>query len=236
MQAVLLASRELAPGVRHFDFAVPSVPRLDFAAGQFVSLSHEIGGKVITRAYSISSAPGQGNHFSLCLNLVPDGRFSPFLFSLQPGDSVAMQGPLGTFTLREPLKREMVWVATGTGIAPFRGMLDAWRTLPSGQRGRVTLIFGARYQAGLLYHQDFADAASAAPPGDFDYRPTLSRPEHASWTGRTGHVQSHVLEAIADRRDLHVYICGLKLMVDDLRTRLKSLGFDRKQLIYEKFD
>ena len=231
MRAVLESSRELAPGVRHFDFSVPGVERLEFQAGQFVSLSEEIAGKHITRAYSISSAPGHDNRFSLCLNLVTDGRFSPFLFAMKPGDSVAMQGPLGTFTLRDPLS-DMIWVATGTGVAPFHGMLDAWRTLAP-ERARVTLIFGVRHEENLLYRSDFEAAAAALP--DFEFQPTLSRP-NAGWTGRTGHVQRHVMESIGARRDLHVYICGLKLMVDDLRAQLKALGFDRKQIVYEKFD
>lgn len=235
MRAVLESSRELAPGVRHFEFVVPGVERLEFQAGQFVSLSAEIAGKHITRAYSISSAPGLGNRFALCLNVVPDGRFSPYLFALEPGASVALQGPLGTFTIRDPA-RDMIWVATGTGIAPFRSMLDAWSALPGdgeGQRGRVKLIFGVRHESNLLYRGDFEDAAGALP--DFDFQPTLSRPG-AEWTGRAGHVQRHVLEAIGERRDHHLYICGLKAMVDDLRAQLKALGFDRKQVIYEKFD
>ena len=231
MQAVLESSRELAPGIRHFEFSVPAVERLDFQAGQFVSFSHDIAGKEITRAYSIASAPTGGNRFALCLNLVPDGHFSPFLFEMEPGSSVAMQGPLGTFTLRDPA-RDMVWVATGTGIAPFRGMLDAWRALPA-PRGRVSLIYGARYEDHLLYHADFAEAAALLP--DFEFHPTLSRPG-AEWTGYHGHVQRHVLEAIGERRDVHIYICGLRLMVDDMRAQLKALGFDRKQIISERFD
>ncbi len=232
MRAVLESSRELAPGVRHFDFSVPSIERLEFQAGQFVSFAEEIAGKHITRAYSISSAPGNGNRFSLCLNLVPDGRFSPFLFAMKSGDSVAMQGPLGTFTIREPAQ-DMIWVATGTGIAPFRGMLDVWRALPQNGRGRVTLIFGVRHEENLLYRADFEAAAEALP--DFEFQPTLSRP-NTEWVGRAGHVQRHVLEFIGDRLDLQIYICGLKLMVEDLRAQLKRIGFDRKQLIYEKFD
>jgi ferredoxin-NADP reductase len=230
MRAVLEGSRELAPGVRHFDFSVPDVSSLDFTAGQFVSLSQDIGGKNITRAYSISSPPGNGNRFSLCLNLVADGRFSPFLFAMAPGDSVAMQGPLGTFTLRDP-SQDMIWVATGTGIAPFRSMFYAW----DGARphGRVTLVHGARYEVGLLYRDFFGEFAESRD--DFDFRPTLSRPD-TGWTGRAGHVQRHVLEAIGERRDAHIYICGLKAMVDDLRAQLKALGFDRKQIIHEKFD
>jgi ferredoxin-NADP reductase len=232
MRAILDSWRELAPGVRHFEFSVPEVARLDFKAGQFVSLSADINGRNITRAYSVSSAPSGGNSFSLCLNLVPDGHFSPFLFALKQGESVAMQGPLGTFTLRDAAV-DMVWVATGTGIAPFRGMLAAWRSLPRAGRGRVTLVFGVRHEENLLYRADFEEAAEALP--DFEFRPTLSRP-NTEWTHRAGHVQRHVLEAIGERRDLQVYICGLKAMVDDLRAQLKALGFDRKQIIYEKFD
>ena len=62
-----------------------------------------------------------------------------------------------------------------------------------------------------------------------------SRPE-PSWIGRTGHVQQHLLEAVGDRRDMDVYVCGLKAMVDDVRAQLKGMGFDRKQIIYEKYD
>ncbi len=232
MQAVLDARRELAPGVSHFDFSVPSIDRLEFQGGQFVSLSAGIAGKHITRAYSISSAPSGGNRFSLCLNRVEDGLFSPFLFDLPLGGVVDMQGPLGTFTLRDPA-RDMIWVATGTGIAPFRSMLAAWREQAQPARGRVKLIFGVRYEANLLYRADFEEAAESLP--DFEFQPTLSRPD-TGWTGLAGHVQRHVLDAIGSRRDLHVYICGLKAMVDDLRVQLKALGFDRKQIVYEKFD
>ena len=231
MTAVLESSSELAPGVRHFEFSVPDVGRLDFQAGQFVSFTHDFAGKSITRAYSIASAPAGDNRFSLCLNLVTGGRFSPLLFGMSHGDRVEMQGPLGTFTLRDPA-RDMIWVATGTGIAPFRGMLGAWRMLPS-PRGRVTLVFGVRHEESLLYRAEFEEAAAAL--GDFKFHPTLSRPT-TTWTGRAGHVQHHVLEAIGERGDVHVYICGLKAMVDDLRAQLKARGFDRKQIIHEKFD
>ena len=63
----------------------------------------------------------------------------------------------------------------------------------------------------------------------------MSRPED-SWRGRTGHVQRHLSEAIGERRDLDIYVCGLKAMVDDVRSRLKTAGFDRRHIIYEKYD
>lgn len=228
MKAALAGSRPLAPEVRHFDFTVPEVETLAYQPGQFVSLSQEIGGKLITRAYSISSAP-RDNRFSLCLNRVPDGLFSPWLFAMREGDSVEMKPPLGTFVIRNP-DRDIMMVATGTGIAPFRAMLEQrQRHRPA---NRCTLVFGVRHEEGLLYRHDLETMARA---GIVDFRPTLSRPGE-SWQGRRGHVQEPALEAIGERRDLDIYICGLKLMVDDLRSRLKALGFDRKQIIYEKYD
>lgn len=230
MKAVLRGWTELAPEVRDFELEVPSTSELAFVPGQFVSLSASIGGKTITRAYSISSAPS-GNRFHLCLNRVSDGRLSPWLFDLPGGAEMDMKGPLGAFTLR-PSGRDVLMVATGTGIAPFRSMIE-YAVNNGGLPVKHTLIHGVRYEQSLLYRADFERWAARA--ANLDFRPTLSRPGEA-WPGRTGHVQSHVFEAIGERRDFDIYLCGLKAMVDDMRARLKDLGFDRKQLIAEKFD
>ena len=197
--------------------------------GQFVSLTRNIGGKEITRAYSTAAA-ASGNRFELCLNRVEDGLFSPFLFDMKPGDTVEMAGPLGYFTWREPMN-DSILVATGTGIAPFRGMLDTY--LRSGVDRNVTLVYGVRYEDALLYRSEFE--AAMAKNSKFQFWPTLSRPED-TWTGRSGHVQKHVLEALGDRREVDVYICGMKAMVDDLRSQLKALGLDRKRIVFEKYD
>lgn len=229
MKASLVEVREIAPNVRHFVFEVPEVREFYFVPGQFVSLTHNIGGRNITRPYSIASKPDT-NRFDLCLNLVEDGIFSPWLFSLRPGDEIEMTAPLGYFVLRNP-QRDAVFVATGTGIAPVRSMLAAW--LGQDDARQLTLIFGVRYQYGLLYRNEFEELA--ARHANFRFWPTLSRPE-PSWTGRTGRVQAHLVEAIGEGRDLDVYICGLKAMVDEVRALLKDMGFDRKQIIYEKYD
>src|SRR5580704_3225729 len=90
MQAKLVSWVDIAPGVRHFVFEAPELQRLDFVPGQFVSLTDSIAGRAVTRAYSIASAPGEGNRFELCLNLVDGGAFTPHLFELSPGDTVDM--------------------------------------------------------------------------------------------------------------------------------------------------
>ena len=70
---------------------------------------------------------------------------------------------------------------------------------------------------------------------NFLFWPTLSRP-HLGWRGRAGHVQAHLMEAVGERRDLDVYVCGLEAMVDDVRALLKNKGFDRQRIIHEKYD
>lgn len=229
MRAVLVESREIGIDVRHFVFEVPEIERLNFQPGQFVSLSADLAGRQITRAYSICSPP-DGNRFELCLNRVEEGLFSPYLFDLRPGDSVTMRPPMGYFTLREPLS-DSVLVATGTGIAPFRSMLHY--ILPREQKRKFTLLFGVRYEKNLLYRDEFE--GMEAEHSNFRFWPTLSRPE-AHWRGRTGHVQAHLDEALEDRHDVDVYICGLKAMVDDVRARLKARGIDRRRILYEKYD
>jgi len=229
MQAKLIESMEIAPEVRHFVFEVPEVEKFTFVPGQFVSMNQVIDGKKITRAYSLASAPAETNRFELCLNLVHEGLLSSRLFAMQPGETVDIRPPLGMFVLRNP-PRDSVFIATGTGIAPFRSILQG-RLNASSQA--FTLVFGVRYESHLMYRAEFEEMAREFP--HFRFMPTLSRPGE-SWTGRTGHVQGHLQEAIGQRRDVDVFLCGLKLMVDDVRNILKEMGFDRKQILFEKYD
>jgi len=229
LQARLIESREIAPEVRHFVFDVPEVEQLPYVAGQFVSFSGVFNEKKITRAYSTASAP-KGNQFELCLNRVQDGHFSPYLFDMNPGATVDMKGPLGHFVLKNT-PTDSIFVATGTGVAPFRSMLLAH--LETNPDRKFTLVFGVRYEQSLLYRDEFESLAKIYP--NFRFLPTLSRPDE-NWKGLTGHVQQHVLDELDDRRDVDVYICGMKAMVDDVRTKLKDLGLDRRQIIFEKYD
>lgn len=227
--ATLVETREIAPEIRHFVFAVEGAPTFAFKPGQFVSFTETMDGKQITRAYSIASIPN-GNRFELCLNLVKDGRFSPHLFQMKVGDRVAMKGPVGTFTLRRP-EQDALFIATGTGIAPIRGILQEAAQL--GSTAQRTLLFGVRHEHGLLYREEFE--AMAGGSEQFRFEPTLTQPGGA-WTGRTGRVQAHLEEVLAERTDLDIYICGLKEMVDGVRGMLKDRGIDRKQIIFEKYD
>jgi len=230
MRARLISYTDIGPEVRHFLFEIPDVARLDFKPGQFLSLSETIMGKKITRAYSIASEPRGDNKFELCLNRVKEGKFSPWLFELQPGGEINVRGPVGLFVPKAPL-HDALFIATGTGIAPFRSMLRSPEVLGSGKQ--LTLLFGARYEEGLVYREEFIQLGQRFP--NFRFIPTITRPE-PTWTGRTGWVQSHLDEALAGRNDVDVYICGLKAMVDEVREILTQKGFEKQQIVFEKYD
>jgi ferredoxin-NADP reductase len=228
-EARLVAWRDISPEVRHFLFEVPQVSSFEFAPGQFVSLSGGLDGKRISRAYSIASPPG-GNRFELSLNRVKEGVFSPRLFELDPGDTIRIRGPYGVFILPTPAS-DSVFVATGTGIAPFRSMLRS--RLPEDADHRFTLLFGCRHEAGLLYRDEFGQLER--DHSNFRFLPAISRPGEG-WPGRRGRVQQHLEEALAGRRDVDVYICGLNEMMNDVRERLAGMGFGRKQIHFERYD
>jgi ferredoxin-NADP reductase len=232
--ARLLRSIVLSPFTKHLEFEMKELPRFGFVAGQWLSLKHnQPDGEEITRAYSIASPPGDGNQFDLCLNRVQDGFMSNFLCDMKEGDEISCQGPFGDFILRPPM-RDTIFIATGTGIAPFRGMLHWLLADQSRHQGKnLLLVFGNRTEQDIYYHPEFLRLA--AEHLNFHYLPTLSRgaPE---WLGLRGYVQEHVRGIADGRTDMHAYVCGLEKMVKANRDLLKSLGWDRKSILYEKYD
>jgi ferredoxin-NADP reductase len=230
----LLRTQALSALTRHLEFEVKGVPRFGFVAGQWLSVkTNKPDGEEITRAYSIASSPSENNRFALCLNRVQDGFMSNFLCDMKEGDEIRCQGPFGDFILRPPL-RDTIFIATGTGIAPFRSMLHWLLADPTRhQNKQLWLVFGNRTEKDIYYHDEFL--ALAVKHANFHYLPTLSRggPE---WPGLRGYVQEHVPGIVQDRTDMHAYICGLDKMIKANREQLKGLGWDRKSILYEKYD
>lgn len=232
--ARLTRSTSLSEYTKHVEFEVNGLPRFGFVPGQWLSLKATTpDGEEITRAYSIASPPSENGRFAFCLNRVQDGFMSNHLCDMREGEEITFQGPFGSFILRPPL-RDTIFIATGTGIAPFRSMLHWLLADQRRHEGRhFWLLFGVRYEQDIYYRDEFERLA--AEHANFQFLPTLSRggPE---WKGLRGYVQDHLLEIVGDRTDMHAYICGLDKMVSANRELLKSLGWDRKQILYEKYD
>jgi len=233
-EARVLRSVPLSEFTKHLELEVNGVPRFGFVPGQWLSVKTTTpDGEEMTRAYSIASPPSENGHFAFCLNRVQDGFMSNYLCSLEAGAKIAFQGPFGDFILR-PTLRGTVFVATGTGIAPFRSMLH-WLLAENDrhQGHQFSLLFGARREQDIYYRDEFEELA--ARHANFHFLPTLSRAA-AEWKGLRGYVQEHLPEIAGTRTDMHAYICGLDKMVKENRELLKSLGWDRTSIRYEKYD
>lgn len=230
----------------HLEFSIPQLASFNFSPGQFVSfLAADPNGKDQMRAYSVASAP-EANRFDLCLNRVDGGFFSNKLCDLEPGEGVTVHGPYGMFTLREPLT-DSILIATGTGVAPMRGFVQ-YLFPESGEdhsEGHdIWLVYGTRHETELYYSEYFEAVAARCP--NFHYMATLSRPQN-DWPGLRGYVQEHVAALLQERPaeskpaaeagfSIHAYICGLNNMVSSNRKQLIELGWQRRQIIYERYD
>jgi CDP-4-dehydro-6-deoxyglucose reductase len=212
-----------APDTRSFFLRLPPSQRLTFTPGQFISCLIPGDGDDAVRPYSIASNPEESELIEICLNLVPGGTGSPYLFSLGIGASLRFTGPWGTFTLDHQPHAECVFIAEGTGIAPIRPML--WRALQSGGAFPLHLHYAATSAAHLLYADEFERAARAHPR--FTFAPLVG-----------GSLLDVVTQQYLTRdADLtrHFYICGIGTIVPQLRDLLRRRGYERRAVQYEKW-
>src|ERR1039458_5491515 len=234
LDARVLRSMPLSEFTKHIELEVNGCPRFGFVPGQWLSVkAHPPEGGEMTRAYSIASPPSENGHFAFCLNRVQDGFMSNYLCSLDAGAKVEFQGPFGDFILRPPL-RDTVFIATGTGIAPFRSMLH-W-LLAEGDRHQghqFWLVFGTRREQDIYYREEFEHLA--AEHANFHFLSTWCLAE-AEWTGTRGYFHRYFWAVCGERTDMHAYVCGLDKMIKANRELLKSLGWDRSAIRYEKYD
>ncbi|MBM4133226.1 MAG: hypothetical protein FJ245_05585 [Nitrospira sp.] len=213
--------RNLTHDVREIGLRLTDPAEIHFKAGQFVSFDvpHPKFPRPATRAYSIASPPSQKGRITLLLNLIPDGPGSTYLFGLKEGDETQFKGPAGSFYLKEDGQRDLLFVATGTGIAPFRSMLD--HLLESGFARSVTLYWGLRSQKDLYYQKEFEALAKQRP--NFRFITTLSRPE-PGWTGTTGRVTTLVADRVSSVTNLSVYLCGNSGMIGEIYGLISQKG------------
>ncbi|HAP41119.1 MAG TPA: hypothetical protein DCQ94_15375 [Nitrospira sp.] len=211
----------LTHDVRAIELRLLEPASISFKAGQFVSFEVPKEGqpRPVTRPYSIASPPEQQDRILLVLNLVQGGPGSSYLFGLREGDRTSFKGPAGAFYLRDDETKDLLFVATGTGIAPMRSMILA--QLQRQPDRPVTLFWGLRSQRDL-YWQDELEALAAAHP-HLTVVTTLSRPE-PGWQGASGRVTALVEERISSVSNLAVYLCGGSGMIKDVTARINAKG------------
>jgi CDP-4-dehydro-6-deoxyglucose reductase len=207
-----------------FWIAVPALTTFDFQPGQFVTLDLPIHEKANKRwrSYSIASWPDGSNIFELLIVLDAQGAGTNYLFQeVKVGSELTFRGPQGTFTLHQPLEKDLFFICTGTGIAPFRSMLHSIRT-QSLAYTNIYLVFGCRSEQDLLYHEEMQELEKTLP--GFKYLPTLSQ---QSGPGRAGYVHAVYQELCVAKQPADFYLCGWKDMVDEARLQLLNLGYPK---------
>jgi ferredoxin-NADP reductase len=221
---------DITPTVYIIRFSHPD--GFDFLPGQFISIFVEKEGKKISRPYSIASPPHEKDALELCIKVVEGGFMSNYLHHVDPGTEVEVMGPLGRFVLLEPIERDTVFVATGTGVAPFVSMV---KHIFHGATDRdIHVTLGVRYVRELIYTDLFESLERDHP--NFRFYPTISRPETEEWNGRVGYVQQVLENEIPELQGKMIYICGLHRMVEGTKQLCEEMGVPQEQVRFEKWD
>ena len=213
--------KNLTHDVRQLDLRLIEPKTIAFKPGQFISfeMPHPRTGHLVTRAYSIASQPSRSDVMTLLFNLVPGGPGSGLLFDLHAEDKTHFKGPAGHFYLREDPGRELLFIASGTGIAPIRSMLLANAEGPDPRP--ATLLWGLRSQRDLYYQEELVNLIRQTPT--LTAVTTLSRPD-PGWSGESGRVLRLIEERIASVKNLSVYLCGNSAMISDSMHLLQKKG------------
>ena len=215
---------------RRFWIEVPELSSFDFIPGQFVTLDLPIHEKVNKRwrSYSIASWPDGSNVFELVIVLDKLGAGTNYIFTeWHVGSALTLRGPQGIFILKEPIDKDLILVCTGTGVAPFRSMVQHIKNTGT-EHKNIYLIFGSRTKDTLLYFDELTKLQAELP--GFHYMPTLSREQ---WEGRSGYVHLVYEEICADRKEASFFLCGWKGMIDEAKKRITDMGYDKKAIHQE---
>ncbi|MDE1168777.1 MAG: benzoate 1,2-dioxygenase electron transfer component BenC [Pseudomonas sp.] len=203
-----------------------SLSKLAFLPGQYVNL--QVPGSEQTRAYSFSSLQRDGE-VSFLIRNVPGGLMSSFLTGLaKAGDSMNLAGPLGSFYLRE-IRRPLLLLAGGTGLAPFTAMLE--RIAEQGSEHPLHLIYGVTNDFDLV-ELDRLEALAASIP-NFTFSACVANPDSAY--PRKGYVTQHIEPAHLNQGDVDVYLCGPPPMVEAVSQYIREQGITPANFYFEKF-
>ncbi len=220
MPCRVAAIDKVAPDVIVIRLQLPANERLQYLPGQYVDLLLRDGTR---RSYSMAAAPGTAEGLELHIRHMPGGRFTDAAFgAVQPElkvrDILRLEGPLGTFFLREEGDKPILMVASGTGFAPIKAMLEHVRSLmdAKGFARPLTLYWGGRRPHDL--YMDELCRRWASEIDGFSYVPVISDalPQDA-WRGRAGFVHRAAMEDLPDMSGFQVYACGAPAMVDACR-------------------
>lgn len=226
-EASISEVRQLSESTISLTLQGPALEKLSFLPGQYANLN--VPGSALHRAYSFSSMPKDGS-VSFLIRNVPGGLMSGFLREqAKPGATMSMAGPLGSFYLRE-IKRPVLMLAGGTGLAPFLAMLDKV-VADGGSAHAIHLIYGVNTDTDLVELDKLAAFAKALP--NFSYALVVVSADSAQ--PKKGYVTQHIEPAQLNDGDVDIYLCGPPPMVEAVSQNLRERAIQPASFHYEKF-
>lgn len=216
----------LADNVVEVVLRVPPTGKLNYLPGQYLDVIGEGG---LRRSYSIANAQREDGKLELQIREVEQGMMSQYWFgSAKHNDLLRLEGPLGTFCLRDKEAGTIVFLATGTGIAPVKAMLEQLLGNPELAAGKKIYVYWGGRHPGDIYWTPQLEGLNA------EFIPVLSR-AHADWPGRTGYVQKALLDDGIELADAVIYACGSEDMIHSARDALTAAGLPAKHFYSDAF-
>ncbi len=220
-----------SPDVIQLQLQLPASESFQYRAGQYLDVLLRDGAR---RSYSMANAPHTGPALELHIRHMPGGRFTDLVFgSMKERDIVRIEGPMGSFFLREDSNKPVVLLASGTGFAPIKALIEH---MQERQITRPATLFWGGRRPHDLYMDDWVRAQCAVMP-HLSYVPVVSDalPED-QWQGRTGFVHQAVLEDIPDLSGFQVYACGAPVVVESAQRDFSDLaGLDEAEFFADSF-
>ena len=209
---------KVAPDVLVLTLQLPASERLQYRAGQYIEIMLRDNKR---RSYSMASAPVEGGPVSLHIRHMPGGLFTDQVFTtMKERDILRFEGPMGTFFLREDSDKPVILLASGTGFAPLKAIVE--HMINEKSTRPITLYWGARRPHDL--YMDALCRQWAADLPQFTYVPVVSNAlEEDQWQGRTGFVHHAVMADLPDMAAYQVYACGAPIVVESANSDFVKL-------------
>ncbi|MDR4459597.1 MAG: FAD-binding oxidoreductase [Nitrospirales bacterium] len=219
-RAKVLCVRQLTQDVRELTLALVDIPRFVFLPGQSIALTipDAASGLSFLRYYSLVSLPSSSHQLVLLFNAGEKGKGATFALEHLVGEELECSGPFGSFHLHEDSERDLLFIGTGTGIAPLWSMLSSLFEQSCSQS--MTLLWGLRSESDIYYLDELQKWADCYK--NFSFILTLSQPAH-HWRGKRGRV-THLLQEFSHVDHLAVYVCGNRKMVAEVTGLLQCKG------------
>jgi propane monooxygenase reductase component len=226
----VLANDAVTHDMRHLVVRLVEPEEIKFFPGQYFDFT--VPGTDESRSFSMANPPNRDGRYEFVIKIYPGGVFSEFLSQrVQVGDRLEVEGPFGTFTLRESRTSDLIFVGGGAGIAPVLGLLRSMAE--RGVERKATFYYGARAVRDLCFEKELAGLAGRLP--GFRYIPALSEPDGNGWDGHTGFITEIVRQNESTLEGMDAYVCGPPPMVDAAIVTLTSLGVREQDIFYDKF-